>query len=41
VLARCKLENGELSVLPATGDIITRRAVDTMIDFFDRHPNES
>jgi len=30
------LKDGALAVLPATGHVITRHGIDTMIDFFDR-----
>jgi pimeloyl-ACP methyl ester carboxylesterase len=35
-LACRKLKDGALAVLPATGHVITRHGIDTMIDFFDR-----
>jgi pimeloyl-ACP methyl ester carboxylesterase len=34
------LTNGELAVLPATGHLITPRAVQLTIEFFDRHVTE-
>jgi pimeloyl-ACP methyl ester carboxylesterase len=40
-LAYRKLADGELAILPASSHVITRQAVELMIDFFDRHTKES